>query len=157
MKAHKQKYTDFCKEYKEEIKEFEEDLVNKYKFYQPIHFPFAEYPIGWCEIVQEALMKLSHYSSKIESLKVIQIKEKFGGLRVYRSHFTADMPEELLEEIDEVIMEAERQADSTCVACGFDARWMSKSKDESWIYGPMCTYCKNGFSGITAKGRIAKK
>jgi len=61
---------------------------------------------GWYPIIDKLFSNLS----MDPSLEVIQVKEKFGGLRVYLNSYT--------DEADRLIAEAELQALATCEVCG---------------------------------------
>lgn len=66
---------------------------------------------GWHQIIFEMAKEieaLSHSTGK--KYKAVQIKEKFGGLRVYVNQNDA--------EIDEIIKRAESLCAKTCEACG---------------------------------------
>jgi len=71
---------------------------------------------GWDSIVDNALYKIGiAVRSNIDeddelTLSVVQIKEKFGGLRIY-TDFTDD-------KIEKIINDAEEEASRTCEYCG---------------------------------------
>jgi len=75
---------------------------------------------GWFSLINEALKKLFKLNPK---LQILQIKEKFGGLRLYVSHCSSEM--------NIVINEAKAKAEKTCELCGApgdlnnDGRWLS--------------------------------
>ena len=67
-------------------------------------------------------------------LRIMQIKEKFGGLRFY----IEGEPEE--SRVDAIINKYERMSERICGICGKPARYLS----QGWIY-PWCEDCKNDF------------
>ena len=85
----------------------------------PIKFGI-EAPDGWFDIIYNALKKLS----KNPDIKVHQIKEKFGGLRIYVEGATK-------EECD-IIQEAEDKASKTCTVCGNSSS--GPVMHRHWIY-----------------------
>ena len=68
---------------------------------------------GWKEIVLSYLPKLSKIvkENNIEDFRIVQIKEKFGTLRIYTRGSSN-------EEIQNLISEMEKICDSTCDRCG---------------------------------------
>jgi hypothetical protein len=73
-----------------------------------------EHRPGWLKITQPAVLGLITLGAKI-----FQVKEKFGGLRIY-----IDVPEGISEEIvkamDLLIEGAEHVCERTCEECGKD-------------------------------------
>jgi hypothetical protein len=67
------------------------------------------------------LLKLSHLNCP--SLKVSQIKEKFGILRVYLDYGGMDLNEDIPRQADLIVAEAENASRRVCEDCG--------SKDDS--------------------------
>lgn len=82
---------------------------------------------GWYEIIRQA-------ASQIESLNTDvyaqQIKEKFGGLRIYTNITTP--------EVSEIISKAEMAAEITCEKCGNSGYLMSHRRMET-----LCQPCFN--------------
>jgi len=64
---------------------------------------------GWYSILAEAFEKLSKFD-----VEIFQVKEKFGGLRIY----VDDKPLEYAKEIGDIIHAAEEKAWDTCEYCG---------------------------------------
>lgn len=76
----------------------------------PLKIPdmmMSEVPPGWETIVRKALLKLA---SLEEGIKILQVKEKFGALRVYYMPYS--------EHADEIIREAEQECSQACDVCG---------------------------------------
>ena len=74
---------------------------------------------GWFQIIWDASEKLEAIArtqsppkdgEEDERLCATQIKQKFGGLRIYTNQYS--------DEIDTIITEAEKQASVTCEICG---------------------------------------
>ena len=67
---------------------------------------------GWYPILEELFEKMHRYVTENDlNVKVVQVKEKFGGLRVY-CHGHDD------KTIRDMIREAENKAEVTCETCG---------------------------------------
>ena len=89
-------------------------------------------PIGWriafgeqmCKEIKEELIK----NNELDSYKIIQIKEKFGGLRWYDNSGLPGM--------QFIIAKYEALSEKTCINCGKPANWISKG----WI-SPYCDDC----------------
>ena len=86
---------------------------------------------GWEKLYQPIIDYIDEYNKKNEEkIEIHQIKEKFGGLRVYLSHYT--------DELRQMIDKAEEESFNTCEICG---RHIKKPIVENhWIY-PMCRKC----------------
>ena len=66
---------------------------------------YKEHGIGWDKIV-DPLIKYCEDNN----IRILQIKEKFGGLRFYTETNT--------EKLDELIRQAEEKCSHTCEECG---------------------------------------
>ena len=135
------------------------DLVERYPFLVPRNWRTGEIvsdydysytmlddmPIGWRKafgllIVDDiaAVLKKADY---LDKYRVIQIKEKFGGLRWYDD----GVPREICDEMDEIIDKYEHLSLWTCIDCGrFPAQFMSTG----WI-SPYCEQCASKFPRST--------
>ena len=82
-------------------------------------------PKGWGKIIDKILDVLP------EDVRIAQIKEKYGSLRLYSYGAS--------EEIDDLIIEAERESSVTCELCGDPAvtDW-----DRGWVT-TLCEKCKS--------------
>jgi len=78
---------------------------------------------GWESIVDKAMSKLDKLDHPV---KIIQVKEKFGGLRIYTDTFT--------DAANNIITDAEEEASQTCERCGSTKNVSAKGH---WIK----TYC----------------
>ena len=64
---------------------------------------------GWNKLIYSALKEISQLDTT-NSIRILQIKEKFGTLRIYTNHVT--------DEIDDVINKYEQLSSVTCEVCG---------------------------------------
>jgi hypothetical protein len=106
------------------------NLIPKYKFLNNLdsRYPFAqdgfECSDGWYDVISEMLEEINEVFERdnIEDLSVFQIKEKFGGLRVYL--------ENAPRELHNIVSKAEDRALETCELCGQKG---SIDQKASWI------------------------
>jgi hypothetical protein len=77
---------------------------------------------GWRALVEKAIERIAAVVASAPGAKVTitQIKEKFGGLRIYFD--PKGLPNEKLAQVREAIELAEARADCTCEACGAEGR-----------------------------------
>ena len=116
-----------------------EELQNKYKFLKPTNikeglmlFGF-EVENGWMKILEELFEKIQKEldcDKTIKYFKVTQVKEKFGGLRVYVSGSN--------DKIDKYIEVAEQKSYKTCESCGKSPATQNKN---GWIV-TLCKTCR---------------
>jgi hypothetical protein len=96
---------------------WQNDLMRRY----PHLFGGSGYPTvddGWRGIVETASARIAAAVDGYPagSLTITQIKQKYGGLRIYTdSH---GMPDDVLEKVEDVIDLAEARAECTCDQCG---------------------------------------
>jgi hypothetical protein len=83
---------------------------------------------GWEPLVLDTLNKLYECAP----LEICQIKEKFGGLRIYWWATNIDYTQ-----VDNIILEAEELASRTCEQCGQEAYLCIRS---GW-FKTLCTDC----------------
>lgn len=97
-----------------------EDCLKKYTIIQPdptlrnnlMVFGF-EIGEGWMSLVIELLDKIQHLvdnNPEYSGLQVIQVKEKYGSLRVYLNYY--------YKEIEDIIDEYEEKSCYICEECG---------------------------------------
>ena len=92
---------------------FTEEMHKKYPEILQTCFDISP-PSGWEDIVDQLLKELTLVSKKIE---VFQIKEKFGGLRVYLrnpSNFTSEQGMDVYS----LVCAAEKRCSTSCAICG---------------------------------------
>ena len=76
------------------------------RLYGPVQFDVSD---GWFDLLMSLSIKLEAMDG-IDSVHVVQVKEKFGGLRFYVNSATSAMYE--------IIMEAEVNSYKICEVCG---------------------------------------
>jgi len=112
----------------------EKQLVEKYpSLFRDYNKPASETLIcfgcdcndGWYDILDELFKKISKYPD----VSLFQVKEKFGGLRVY---LNGGPPE-----VYDFIREAEEKSYKTCEKCGKDGKLR---EDLGWIL-TLCETC----------------
>lgn len=79
---------------------------------------------GWYKIVTDLLDKINEYNKEDDLVSILQIKEKFGGLRVY-TYFSNNVSDLIKEEIQDLIDEASKKASTTCDICGCSGAMLS--------------------------------
>lgn len=88
---------------------------------------------GWASLYEPIIAKVHEYNDgkpDDERIYIHQIKEKFGGLRVYLSHYT--------DELRDMIDKAEDESFHICEECGKPG----KERSDGWIY-TLCDDCWN--------------
>lgn len=80
-------------------------------------------PDGWEEIIYNYLWEII---SKCPEIKFIQIKEKFGGLRIYARNISADTS----DRVNEIITLATNKSLITCDVCGKTGKLRN---DNGWL------------------------
>ena len=80
---------------------------------------------GWGDVVLSFLPKLSKIvkENNIEDFRIVQIKEKFGTLRVYTRGDTSEGIKELISEMEDI-------CDYTCDKCGSKE---GKLRTNGWV------------------------
>ena len=92
-------------------------------------------PDSWKPLVKPIIQKIEEYNASHKSkISVLQVKEKFGSLRMYMSY---PDDEESLKEIKEMIVIAKKNAEHTCANCGASA---TIKYDRPYII-PLCETC----------------
>ena len=101
---------------------------------------------GWSGILAELHYNLS---TIYPSYEVLQVKEKFGGLRVYINHLNIDEPE--VKRMEDFIRQAEGLCWVTCENCGAatdkGAR-PPKGRRFGWVK-VYCDMCRDGATGVS--------
>lgn len=82
---------------------------------------------GWTRIVDGLFFAATRLGSK-----VLQVKQKFGGLRFYVDKES--------KELSKIIREAELEADKTCEECG-SKEDVKKHSPKGWIF-TLCRKCR---------------
>ena len=122
---------------KMENEQFAKHLFEKYKkmFY---HVPYVECPQGWFQIIEELTKELVEISKDFrdDSIKVVEIKEKFGGLRYCVDY---DLPSEQITLIEQTIRYWESKSYKVCSACGSEEDVVRSRK---YWEQTLCKNCK---------------
>lgn len=101
---------------------------NKQKPQEPYELFGIECGKGWNKLIIPILDYIDLYNSgHDDKIEILQIKEKFGGLRIYTSFSTP--------ELDQLINDAEEQSFKTCEYCG-------STKNVSQTTGWIKTLCR---------------
>ena len=85
----------------------DKDIKNPYDLFG------IEHGEGWLPLLEPIFQYIEKYNEDKNDdtkIRILQIKEKFGGLRVYTNYLT--------DELDELIENAERESYCTCETCG---------------------------------------
>lgn len=122
-----------------------EELINKFpelfSLRENSRFPISygfECGAGWDDIITRCTEDIAALDTS-KTLKVFQIKEKFGGLRYY-IEFTDHSSYEFVKAIYNRINQAEAEAWKTCENCGSTTEISTKSVNH-WIR-TLCTECR---------------
>lgn len=91
------------------------------------------YP-GWASIIRYIDKQLSDIDP---DYKVLQIKEKFGGLRYY---YVTD--HQNYKEMQKIVTDAENESFRTCDNCGTKENVETKPNDRGWVR-TLCGECRN--------------
>lgn len=103
---------------------------NKQKPQEPYELFGIECGKGWNKLIIPILDYIDLYNSGHDyKIEILQIKEKFGGLRIYTSFSTP--------ELDQLIDDAEEQSFKTCEYCGSTE---NVSQTTGWIK-TLCRKC----------------
>jgi hypothetical protein len=82
--------------------------------------------LGWKQIVEDLCSKLD--AARLPALRVIQVKEKFGNLRIYLQGGN--------DQVSTLVEEAEALCARTCESCGAPG---TKRQDDR--ISTLCDYC----------------
>lgn len=88
---------------------------------------------GWKKLIKPLFDYIAEYNLNKpdhEQIQILQVKEKFAGLRFYVSHYT--------EELQKLIDDAEKKSYTVCEECGNEEN-VGVLKIGGWYY----TRCRN--------------
>ena len=95
-----------------------------------------EIPVGWVKAFGEQmcdeLLEILNKADYVDEYQIVQIKEKFGGLRWYDN----GVPDIVWDEYKDWLYKYEELSFKTCIFCGEPATRMTTG----WIL-PVCDYC----------------
>lgn len=101
--------------------------------------------VGWDELIDKCVDKMLKADPTVNFM---QIKEKFGGLRIYYSH--SGKVENLL---DDYVADAEDEAERTCMLCG--SQFLVRPRIDSGDVRISCRKCEeNKKAGLSYYGRL---
>ena len=107
-------------------KEDMEVLLERYPTLLQVEY--IECDIGWFDIIDKALAEILMLCCETgEEVKFVQIKEKFGGLRMY--YDTESEDDDFKQRIDDCVYNAEKESYTTCEVCGEEG----KVRKGNWI------------------------
>ena len=88
---------------------------------------------GWHKILVKLFSDISELDEIPEDFEIVQIKEKFGGLRVYVTVGT--------DEIYDLIAVAELEAENTCESCGTKNDTVRNAPHNGFWLKTYCSEC----------------
>jgi hypothetical protein len=96
-------------------------------------------PPGWIQLLERMLQSMSEIP-EFDMERVLQIKAKFGDLRVYWAD-DQSVSKEVREKVETLIGVATKEASETCSLCGAD---QASIDHEDWgaIKCEQCAKCK---------------
>lgn len=115
-----------------------DELEEKYKSILDTSYGF-ETPLGWLPLLEQFLERAINFEGWF---KVVQIKEKFGGLRIY-TETEDDIPNEIRTMIDGLIAEAEFKAVRCCHDCGCEIDRDNARKYRFFVLCDVCIVSRN--------------
>lgn len=105
-----------------------------------------EVPEGWrkafCPQMWEELKEILAKADYINKFRFVQIKEKWGQLRLYY----CGAPNDIYDEVESWISKYEQASEKTCIHCGKPAKYMSIG----WI-SPWCEDCAKEIHDVVIK------
>jgi len=112
------------------VKEFPAYFIDMYGSRKITSLSFGlEIEPGWFDIIWRLCDDIKKLDTP-ENFKFVQIKEKFGGLRVYAYNSN--------KEIEDLVEKAEKEAEITCEMCGTKE---NVTTEGSWIK-VLCQPCR---------------
>ena len=101
-----------------------------------------EVPKGWrkafCPKMWDELKAILEKADYVDKFRFVQIKEKYGALRLYYN----GVPEEIYDELEAWVFKYEKLSEEACIRCGKPAKYMSIG----WI-SPWCEDCAKEITG----------
>lgn len=126
------------------MREWRSMLAEKYQGVLRCAYPEVE--DGWRDLVERALGRIvaAVEGCPINSLAIVQIKQKFGGLRIYWD--AGSLPDDVAAQVEEAVELAEARSYVTCEMCGREGRLHD---DGGWL----TTRCEAHSRGAPAPDR----
>jgi hypothetical protein len=95
-----------------------------------------EHGDGWYNLLDKLFEKITNLLVPPNKIKMIQIKEKFGQLRIYFNQINCT--KNIYEKIYKLLDEAEVESGKICEICGNEAKC---TIENGWIH-TICEKCK---------------
>lgn len=95
-------------------------LLTKKECNEPIAWYGIECGRGWYKIIRATIDTINRYCKKydiLDDIRIAQIKEKFGGLRIYINYSNNTLTAHY-KAIEAIINEGAVEASKTCEVCG---------------------------------------
>lgn len=86
-------------------------------------------PSGWLELVHDLCQDLEEIIGDHE-FQVVQVKEKFGGLRFY----TGPLDKDIFKAVEDRIEKAEQESFTICEVCGEEG----ETDNDGWWINTLC-------------------
>jgi hypothetical protein len=93
---------------------------------------------GWRDLIERACVRIENALDNGDTVKIVQIKEKYGTLRFY---WRGRLPSETEAKVGEVVSLAEARSACTCETCGAEGRLYNRG-------GWFATACSASQAGI---------
>lgn len=131
--------------------DLEQKIMNRFSWFEAknvwtgekLGFPFpCAHGDGWYKLIYDCMDEIENlYEEKganIDTLIIEQIKEKFGGLRVYLSNY--------IDGVDDIITKYENKCYEVCEICGD----VGKLRRNGGWYRTVCDACaeKYGYEDV---------
>lgn len=92
------------------------DVINDIKSHDGNGYQVLQAEKGWWELITQCHTELKRIDPKY---RIIQIKQKFGGLRYY---FTTELGPETVELMHEIVRKYEKRLDTVCEHSGLEGQ-----------------------------------
>ena len=111
---------------------------------------------GWHDLLDRACVRIENALDVGDSVRITEIKEKYGTLRIY---WSGRLPREAAAKVDEVVDLAKARSACTCEICGVEGRrynnrgWLATACAEHAVGDPEPV--RPGFENIRKLRRVA--
>jgi hypothetical protein len=91
------------------------------------HSFFPQIDLGWEHLVEEFIEEIDEAAKQFKdgSVYVTDIKEKFGGMRIYVEY---DLPDQEILEFEKIVSKYEHLSLKTCTVCSSEEKQMHKRR-----------------------------
>jgi hypothetical protein len=89
---------------------------------------YIECDIGWSDIIDKALSDILNISYEAGvDVQIVQIKEKFAGLRIYFDlEEDSENNQDVYDKINDIVYNAEKESYTVCEICGEKGKVIKK-------------------------------